>query len=702
MDADRAPHLFSNRLIREKSPYLLQHAHNPVDWHPWGEEAFRIAREANKPVFLSIGYSTCHWCHVMERESFEDSEVALLMNEAFVCIKVDREERPDIDAVYMAVCQMMTGSGGWPLTVLLTPEKKPFFAGTYFPRDSRYGRIGMLELIPRVQEYWSSRREEANRIGDEMVEALQKSAAPAAAGELGTRDLDEACRELAERFDRRNGGFSTAPKFPTPHHLFFLMRYYRRTGNAEALAMVETTLDRMRRGGIFDQIGFGFHRYSTDAQWLVPHFEKMLYDQALLAMAYTEAWQLTRKELYRKTAEEVLDYILRDMTSPLGGFYSAEDADSEGEEGKYYLWTEREVRDLLGPEADLALYAWNIFESGNYREEASGHRCGANIPHLPKTLEQTARMRAMAFDEFSLRLESARKRLFDARERRVHPQKDDKILTDWNGLTIAALARAGHLFKRDDLSGAARRAADFILANLRTPGGNLLHRYRDGEAGLEAHLDDYSFLTWGLIELYETTFETRYLETALELTSRMIEQFQDEAGGGFFLTSNEGEPLPARLKIVYDGALPSGNSAAALNLLRLSRLTGKTDLERHAHRIGQAFSERIHPMPSAHTMLLTAVDFGLGPSAEIVIAAAPGAAETEALLDVLREVYFPGKVLLFRPEGPQAEDVIRLAPFLEKLHPISGKAAAYVCSGYACQQPVTDPDALKELLRNRY
>ncbi len=700
MNADRIAHSSANRLIREKSPYLLQHAHNPVDWRPWGEEAFQAAREENKPVFLSIGYSTCHWCHVMERESFEDPEVARLMNEVFICIKVDREERPDIDAVYMTVCQMMTGSGGWPLTVFLTPEKKPFFAGTYFPRDSLYGRIGMLELIPRVQDYWRSRREEADRIGDELIEALQKAPSPAGETALGRNNLDSAYEELTGRFDRRNGGFSKVPKFPAPHNLLFLMRYHKRTGHAEALGMVETTLDRMRRGGIFDQIGFGFHRYSTDAQWLVPHFEKMLYDQALLAMAYTEAWQLTRNELYRQSAEEIFEYVLRDMTSPEGGFYSAEDADSEGEEGKFYLWTEREIRDILGPDADLVLFAWNIFEGGNYQEEASGHRTGANIPHLPKTLEQTARMRVMDCEAFRQRLESARKRLFEAREKRVHPQKDDKILTDWNGLTIAALARAGRVFRREDLSGAARRAADFILTRLRTPEGKLLHRYRAGEAALEAHLDDYAFLTWGLIELYEAAFETRYLEAALDMTNRMIEQFWDEAGGGFFLTANDGEPLFARLKQIYDGALPSGNSVVALNLLRLSRMMGNSDFERIAHRIGQAFSEQVHSMPSAHTMLMAAVDFGLGPDMEIVVAGTRGAAETEALLDVLREVYHPGMVRLFRPEGPEAESMIRLAPYLDTLRPIDGKAAAYVCSGFSCKQPVTDPAALAELLKN--
>ncbi|MFH1125034.1 MAG: thioredoxin domain-containing protein, partial [Pseudomonadota bacterium] len=432
----------SNRLIHEKSPYLLQHAHNPVNWLPWGHEAFEKAHRENKPIFLSIGYSTCHWCHVMEKESFEDPEVAGLLNETFVSIKVDREERPDLDHVYMTACQMLTGSGGWPLTIVMTPDKRPFFAATYIPKGSRFGRTGMMELIPRLRDTWRTRRDEVLASAESITQSLQGLEKESQGGDLDRSVLDRAYEELSKRFDKTYGGFSNAPKFPTPHNFFFMLRFWKRTGNSEALKMVEKTLQKIRWGGIYDQVGFGFHRYSTDREWLVPHFEKMLYDQAMLALAYLETYQAAGEGVYGDTAREIFEYVLRDMTSPEGAFYSAEDADSEGEEGKFYVWTREELRQILGEEeADLIAKVFHVEKSGNFREEATGENTGANILYLGRPISEIAADLGMPRPDLEKAMESARKKLFEARKKRVHPHKDDKVLTDWNGLMIAAFAR---------------------------------------------------------------------------------------------------------------------------------------------------------------------------------------------------------------------------------------------------------------------
>ena len=638
-----------NRLIKEKSPYLLQHAYNPVDWHAWNEEAFERARAENKPIFLSIGYSTCHWCHVMEKESFEDSEVAELMNEAFVSIKVDREERPDVDHVYMTVCQMMTGSGGWPLTIVMTPDKKPFFAATYIPKGSRFGRTGMMELIPRIRDVWKNRHKDVLDSAENMTAALQSIEKEKPGELLDASVLDKAYQELAQRFDKTYGGFSGAPKFPTPHNFFFMLRYWRRTDHQEALKMVEKTLQEIRWGGIFDQIGFGFHRYSTDKEWLVPHFEKMLYDQAMLALAYLETYQATGNTVYSDTAKEIFTYVLRDMRSPEGGFYSAEDADSEGVEGKFYLWTEQEVREILPPdEADLIVRAFHVEKNGNFREEASGKSLGANILYTGKSLADIASEMNLPTEELKKKIDSARSRLFEVRERRIHPHKDDKILTDWNGLMIAALARGAQVLGEKAYSDAAGDAVDFILKKMRKPDGRLLHRYREGEASIIAHLDDYAFLVWGLIETYEATFDARFLKTALELNKDMIRHFWDQRGGGLYFTSDDAENLIVRKKEVYDGALPSGNAVAMLNLLRLGRFTGDADLEDRASKLQRAFSEQVRQFPSGYTQFLSAVDFSLGPSREVVISGSLGAKD---MLDALRSRFFPNQVVLFRPTG---------------------------------------------------
>ena len=682
-----------NRLIHEKSPYLLQHAYNPVDWHAWNEEAFQKARAENKPIFLSVGYSTCHWCHVMEKESFEDSEVAALMNEAFVSIKVDREERPDIDHVYMTVCQMMTGSGGWPLTIVMTPDKKPFFAATYIPKASRFGRPGMMELIPRISEVWRNRNKEVLESAENMTTALQSMEKENPGDPLEAGVLDKAYQELAQRFDKTYGGFSGAPKFPTPHNFLFLLRYWMRSGRLNALNMVEKTLQEIRWGGIFDQIGFGFHRYSTDKEWLVPHFEKMLYDQAMLALAYLETYQATGNTLYADTAKEIFAYVLRDLRSPEGGFYSAEDADSEGVEGKFYVWTEQELRKILPPgDADLLVRVFHIQKEGNFREEASGKSLGANIFYTGRSLEDMASELNVSAQDLKKRIECARSRLFEAREKRIHPHKDDKILTDWNGLMIAALARGTQVLGEKTYADAAGSAVEFILKSMRTPDGRLLHRYRDGEAGLAAHLDDYAFMVWGLIELYEATFDARFLKTGLELNRDMLRRFWDERGGGLYFTSDDAENLIVRKKEIYDGAIPSGNAVAMLNLLRLGRFTGDTDLEDRASRLQQAFSEQVRQFPSGYTQFLCALDFSLGPAREVVIAGSVGAKD---LLDALRSRYFPNQVILLRPAGQQGEEIDEVAAFAKNYVSIDGKATAYVCSGQTCKAPTTE---VKELL----
>jgi uncharacterized protein YyaL (SSP411 family) len=691
-----------NHLINETSPYLLQHANNPVDWYPWGPEAFERAQRENKPIFLSIGYSTCHWCHVMAHESFEHPEVARLMNEAFVSIKVDREERPDIDSVYLSACQAMTGSGGWPLSIIITPDKKPFFAATYIPRESRFGLIGMMELIPHIRELWATRRGEALSLSNKIATVLQQTSPDTLGEELDKATLELTYEQLAQRFDGQHAGFGSAPKFPTSHNLLFLLRYWKRRGTQAALDMVEKTLQAMRHGGIYDHVGFGFHRYSTDSQWIVPHFEKMLYDQAMLAMAYTEAYQATGKEDYGKTARDIFTYVMRDMTVPEGGFYSAEDADSEGKEGKFYLWTQEEVQQALGnEEADFVATVFNIEKDGNFLEQATRRKSGVNILHLRKALGELASDLNLSQQDLQGHLEVILQKLFAYREKRVHPMKDDKILTDWNGLMIAALAKGAQAFDELEYAEAARRAADFILENMRKPDGRLWHRYRDGQAGVEANLDDYAFLVWGLIELYEAIFEARHLEIGLELTNDMVRHFWDEDGGGLYLTPDDGESLFVRKKEIYDGAIPSGNSVAMLNLLRLGRMTATSDLEDKAAKIGSAFSGSVKQSPAAYTQLMVALDFGIGPCYEVVIAGRAQAEDTKAMVKALRTHFLPNKVVLFNPNGRESPEIARLADFTKNQSSIEGKATAYVCLNYNCKLPTTDINKMLELLNIR-
>ncbi len=676
-----------NRLVFESSPYLLQHAANPVDWYPWGDEAFERARREDKPIFLSIGYATCHWCHVMERESFEDERAAAALNQVFVCIKVDKEERPDLDDVYMSATQAMTGHGGWPMTVMLTHDKRPFFAGTYFPRESRGGRIGLIELVHRVGNAWSNQREvlvgEAGRIAEHLAKTT--TTMPGRALDLAT--LRTAYTQLADRFDDEHGGFDSAPKFPTPHNLTFLLRYGLRSGEPRAHEMVAETLRAMRRGGIFDHVGFGFHRYSTDAHWLLPHFEKMLYDQALLAIAYLEASQVCAAPELGLVAREIFTYVLRDMTDANGGFYSAEDADSEGEEGKFYVWKPEEVHAVLGAEEGaLFCQVYQIVPGGNFRDEASGHRSDDSIAHLSAELDAVASRLGLPLEALRTRLESARQRLFEHRRARIHPLKDDKILTDWNGLMIAALAMGARILGEPVYGEAAAKAARFILTELRDGDGRLLKRHRAGKSGLVAHLDDYAFMIWGLLELHAASAETQWLEQALQLAACVEAHFNDAHAQAYHFTADDSEQLFMRTATIYDGALPSGNSVMAMNLLRLGKLTGEPRHTERAAAIIAAFSGQVGHYPSMSNHLMAALDFLFGPTSEVVVVGPRGGAETQALLAALGARFSAATVVLARE--PDDESVDRIAPFTAAMTALEGRATAYVCRDFTCARPV--------------
>lgn len=695
---------FQNRLANEKSPYLLQHADNPVDWYPWGEEAFEKARKEDKPVLLSIGYSTCHWCHVMEHESFEDEQVAKLINEIFVPIKVDREERPDIDNVYMNVCHMLSeGNCGWPLNIMMTADKKPFFASTYIPKESRYGRAGIMQLLPKVDEMWKNNRDEVLKSADKITFALKqasKSQSSESSQNLDVNTLNKAFNQLDERFDTIHGGFGRAPKFPSPHNFLFLIRYWQRTGDQKALKITEESLQKMRMGGIYDQIGGGFHRYSTDPVWLVPHFEKMLYDQAMLAMAYTEAFQVTGNNLYKTTADEIFKYVLRDMTSPAGGFYSAEDADSEGIEGKFYLWTQEEIKNVLGEEkGELFSRIFNVIPDGNFMDGATGIQTNENILHMKSGIEDIAKKENKSTEYLEGFIEESKTKLFETREKRIHPYKDDKVLVDWNGLMIAALAKASKAFNNPEYSKAAEKAVDFIMNDLISEGGGLLHRYRDGQASIKANIDDYSFMIWGLIELYEATFNTRYLKLAIDLNRYAIVQFWDEEGWAFYFTPSDGEKLLVRQKEIYDGAIPSGNSVYLLNLLRLSKLTADSELENKSFKITQTFFKFIDKYPSGFTQFLAGLDFGLGPSYEVIIVG--NREDSSEMLKTAQQLYFPSKVILFKDTALEADELMEYAEFIKSYKVLNDKPTAYVCKNYICNLPTNDVGKMRSYLNNK-
>jgi uncharacterized protein YyaL (SSP411 family) len=676
----------ANRLINETSPYLLQHAHNPVDWYPWGEEALQRARAENKPILLSIGYSACHWCHVMERESFEDPEIARLMNDNFVNIKVDREERPDLDTIYMEAVQAMSGQGGWPMTVFVTPDGVPFYGGTYFPPSDRLGMPGFRRVLTSVAEAYRRAPDEIRRSAEQLRSRMGRSLMGHEAGALDERVAAAAYQGLAASFDARHGGFGGAPKFPQPMNLEFLLCYYKRTGEPHALEMARVTLDHMRRGGIYDQLGGGFHRYSTDDVWLVPHFEKMLYDNALLARVYLEAYQVTGDEEYRQVVEETLGYVLREMTGPEGGFYSAQDADSEGEEGKFFIWTPREIAEVLGPgDAPLVVAYYGVTEQGNFE--------GRNILHLARPAEEVAQAHGVSPEKVRAAVERARRLLFAARERRVKPGRDEKVLTAWNGLMLRAFAEAARVLGRADYRATAEKNAAFLLATLRRD-GRLLRTYKDGRARLNGYVEDYAALADGLLALYEVTFEPRWFAEARTLAEEMLRHFWDDAEGGFFNTSDDHEQLISRPKDLFDNAVPAGNSMAVDVLLRLGALTGEGRYAERAERTLQALSGVIPRAPGAFGRLLAALEFLLATPTEVAIAGDPDAPDTQALLAVVNGAYLPSVVTAVTRPGAMEAGVA----LLEGRAMVDGRAAAYVCHHFACRRPVTTPqDLAREL-----
>ncbi|MER3449955.1 MAG: thioredoxin domain-containing protein [Chloroflexota bacterium] len=675
-----------NRLANETSPYLRQHADNPVDWYPWGDEAFERARREDKPILLSIGYAACHWCHVMERESFEDAETARIMNENFVNIKVDREERPDIDQVYMTAVQAMTGHGGWPLTVFLTPDGVPFYGGTYFPKEARHGLPAFKDLLRAVAEAWRNRRQEILAGTARVREFLeQQSRAVAPRDQLDAELLRRAARALLQGYDPVNGGFGTAPKFPQPLNLEFLLRAYRRFKIPEALIAVEHTLKAMARGGIYDQVGGGFHRYSTDDRWLVPHFEKMLYDQALLLRVYLGAYQLTGDPLFRQVIEETLGFAFRELYHPDGAFYSSLDADSEGEEGKYYVWTAAEVDDLLAPEeAEAVKHYYGLIYGPNFE--------GKNILHVRTTPEKVAGQLGRSPEELAETLARAKAKLLAARERRVPPARDDKVLTSWNGLMLRALAEVGAALDRPEWIRAAERLAHFIETRLGRPDGSLWHSFKEGVARVEGLLEDYAFYADGLLSLYEVTGELRWFRRTVELAGRLINLFWDPSLPGFFDATAAHDNLPVRPRSFIDNALPSGSSVATELLLRLGALTGEGHYREVAEANLRALADFMLRAPAGAGRLLSALDFSLGPVKEVALV---GPAEDPTWAEMYREVfgrYLPNKVVALGPGA--AEEV----PLLAGREAIAGRPTAYVCQNFVCQLPARTVEELRAQL----
>jgi uncharacterized protein len=680
--------MHTNRLIQEKSPYLQQHAHNPVDWHAWNEEAFEKARTEEKPIFLSIGYSTCHWCHVMERESFESGEIAAVLNRYFVPVKVDREERPDVDRIYMQFVQATTGSGGWPMSVWLTPDLKPFFGGTYFPPDNRYGRPGFKYLLEQLATAWSNDRASIIQSSADVLEQLQGFARVSPSGPVDAGVLDSGFFQFRRSFDSQLGGFGGAPKFPRPVVHNFLLRYaYRavgaaRIGEHEATEMVLLTLREMAKGGMNDQLGGGFHRYSVDERWFVPHFEKMLYDQAQLAISYLEAYQITRDDAFAQTARDIFEYVLRDMTDKDGGFYSAEDADSvidpakpnEKGEGAFYIWSAQDLQALLGPaEYDWFAYRYGVEHDGNVRNDPHGEFTGKNILYQAHTMEETARKFGVTEADIRTTLERARAKALAARNERVRPHRDDKILTGWNGLMISAFAKGGFILNESRYREAAERAAWFVHDRMYDRGANvLLRRYREGDAAIRGFLDDYSLYVQGLLDVYEVGFDEHWLKLADNLTARMRELFEDTADGGFFSTAADDEHLIIRMKEDYDGAEPSGNSVAVLNLLRL----GKSDYREAADKALRAFASRMRQITSGVPQMLVALMHSLTPPKQVMLGGEP----LDAFLEELRGRFLPFHALLPREEPDE-------------------KPTAYVCENFVCKLPTTDVSKFVELLQ---
>ncbi len=704
-------HSYTNRLANEKSPYLLQHAHNPVDWYPWGQEAFEKARKEQKPIFLSIGYSTCHWCHVMERESFSDPGIAEVMNRHFVSIKVDREERPDVDRIYMSYVQASTGSGGWPMSVFLTPELKPFYGGTYFPPEDRYGRIGFRTLLSRIAETWEKDREKVTAAANRATQALQAyvQVNGGKTDVLQEPVLTRAYEQFKGSYDATHGGFGGAPKFPRPVIFNFLLRYHARTGQKEALDMTLHTLRRMAHGGMHDHLGGGFHRYSTDGTWHVPHFEKMLYDQAQLAVSYTEAYQITDDPFFAEMTRDILGYALRDMRSPKGGFYSAEDADSllehgkpEHAEGAFYVWEAAEIERVLGAKtAAVFNYHYGVEPAGNVpaRQDIQGELKGRNILIVRHTVEETGKKFGRPPAEVEKLLAQARGKLFPVRAKRPRPLLDDKVLTAWNGLMISALARASAALDEPRYRRAAEAAAGFIqkeMYDVKT--GELQRRHREGEAAIRAFLEDYAYLIQGLIDLYEASFDVRWLEWAVRLQEKQDELFWAATGGGYFATTGKDPSILFRMREDHDGAEPAGNSVAALNLMRLAEIADRDDWRLKARKTFALFGKQLAGFPQSMPQLVAALDFALAKPKQIIIAGDPGAKDTQALLRLVHERFIPNKVLLLADGGPGQARLAGWLPFVKFVQRKDGRATAYICEDYVCKLPTSEPEVVAHLL----
>lgn len=682
----------ANRLINEKSPYLLQHAYNPVDWYPWSEEAFEKARQEDKPVFLSIGYSTCHWCHVMEKESFEDEAVAAKMNEYFVSIKLDREERPDIDGIYMAVCQAMTGSGGWPLTIIMTPDKKPFFSGTYFPKETKYNRIGMMDLMRRINHMWVNAKPDVLSSAEELTNAFKKDDAPPKPVFYDADILHSAFNTLRSKFDKDHGGFGGAPKFPTPHNLMFLLRYHHYFDEPVALEMVEKTVTEILRGGIYDHLGGGIHRYSTDKKWLLPHFEKMLYDQAGMVIALAELFQETGDETYSSALQEILAYVRRDLTSPQGAFFSAEDADSEGEEGKFYIWTKEELTKLLGDDTDLFCRIFHCHDEGNFFDPFKGGVTGENIIHFHADLTTMAEETGIPSAIIQDKISDWFTLLYEERSKRIRPHLDDKVLTDWNGLMIAACAKSAFVLGDDDLLEDAEKAMKFVLTTMVQPNGRLLHRYRNDEVKFEGMLDDYTFLIYGLLELYNATQKTEYLKQADSFCKHTIKHFYDTVHGGFYMTADYAEELLIRQKEVYDGAMPSGNSVMLLNLLRLFSYTGDTIYRDTSQKVIDFFAHIVQQYPAGYTFFLSASTGFLKGYREVVLASIGKDTLADEFFADFSNIFLPDTIVITKIPGDI--EISQLAPFTASMTP-SDSSMIYVCKDFACSLPT---NSLKEAM----
>ncbi|WP_374711666.1 thioredoxin domain-containing protein [Symbiobacterium terraclitae] len=673
-----------NRLIHEASPYLQQHAHNPVDWYPWGSEALERARKEDKPIFLSIGYSSCHWCHVMERESFDDPEIAAIMNQHFVCIKVDREERPDLDDIYQTICQMVTRSGGWPLSVWLTPDQKPFYVGTYFPPTERYGRPGFRQVLMALVRAWREKRSEVEQVAAQWADGIARSdALDVVTGDLPDRQLiTDAARAFAARIDPRHGGFGGAPKFPNTFALELMLRHWKASGDGLYLKLVTLTLRKMAEGGIYDQLGGGFHRYSVDERWAVPHFEKMLYDNAVLPLLYIAAWQAAAEPRFRRVAEETLDYVIREMTHPDGGFYAATDADSEGEEGRFFVWDRQEIVAVLGSDlGELICRHYGVTDRGNFEHS------GKTVLHIAEPPEALAQALNLPLQEVEARLAEGRRRLLEAREKRVPPFRDEKVLTAWNGLMISAMARAGRSLRRREYTDTARRAADFLLSHLADGRGGLLRRYKDGQAGIPGYLEDYACLAAGLIDLYEATFEERYLNEAIRLTEETLRRFYD-GSGSFYLTQSGSEPLIHRPRDLMDASVPAGSAVAAMNLLRLQPYRGDDRFRTTAEEAFRRHRDLMSRAPGGTATMLQALDFYLSSPTEVtLVGGAP-----EAWLEALGRRYEPNLVLT-RVDAPRDD-----APIWAGKAAVGGAPTAYVCRNFACSPPATTWEELAQYL----